>query len=92
MKIGNYIISDNWKLSTDLYPSKSIQSTNFFSNFEIRPLSNGLYFILFPIDLDLINIYQRMFNSKNWSFKSEAEAKDRVDLFLNKIYKLKAFL
>lgn len=95
MKIGNYMVADEWKHS---------QSGNFsYKNIKIYEYINSLLVLkitpndLWQIDIPYefirdahYNIYKT--NIHNLKFKSETEATNYVDVFLDKLSRLKCFL
>jgi hypothetical protein len=96
MRIGNYFISDWMESSSkDLSIYRLVSYVSFRAPTHISIYDRGAidkWTISFN-DIDFINLYEQMFPlSKHYGFNSIYDARDRVDLFLDKFSKLKAFL
>jgi hypothetical protein len=99
MIIGNWIIDDEWKI-------ESVERTTYYSRtfdtidrkYALITWSPSIFFrnktniINFSIELESFqDAYIQMFGGK-FHMNSVTEAQERVDLFLLKLSKLKAFI
>lgn len=90
----DYIIDDEWVRSSTGLVMKSIHNkSGYKSKFMILYFGRDKYLIWFPVlpSCNLHSIYVNMFGNE-LEFHCEYEAKNRVDLFLDKFRKLKCFL
>ena len=93
MNIGNLIINDKWVVKQSGY-EKSITflPERYSVHIFILCLDHNEWIISFPCSIPMLfENYKNMFNVDE-AFISADGAKQRVDLFLNKLIKLKAFL
>lgn len=92
MIIGNYELEDEWKVVTNsLYTRRIFDGMNTY-DIMVFDYDGGYTTYLRPYSLMLayINMYSR--HPDHIRFSSIQEAREHVDYFLYRFYKLKAFL
>lgn len=95
MKIGNYIIDDEWNYtSSSSYCYKAIASNNAFWEGTIAVNKCAPNYIHYNYELRIDIFYKEyisMFGCDG-CFSTAEKAKQRLDIFLNKLNKLAVFL
>ena len=91
MIIGKYTISDNWAYHTKFV----LYDNTTHSTIYVFPYENRDSYIIYGINMseDFWELYYLIYGTENHAwYPTKEQAKDRIDEFLNKLYKLKVFL